>query len=110
MIFHVNGKDKQATFEEEDAQTNPEPRESYEYNTTVDTEPPVFENNEEEETIVYQGISRKKFAAYIVLTAVLSLIIGFYVGSLNLFCTKQNIANATTSRIPAQNQVVQRNL
>ena len=98
----------QAIFEEEDAQTNPEPRESYEYNTTVDTEPPVFENNEEEETIVYQGISRKKFAAYIVLTAVLSLIIGFYVGSLNLFGTKQNIANATTSRIPAQNQVVQK--
>lgn len=98
----------QATFEEEDAQMNPEPRESYEYNTTVDTEPPVFENNEEEETIVYQGISRKKFAAYIVLTAVLSLIIGFYVGSLNLFGTKQNIANATTSRIPAQNQVVQK--
>ena len=29
----------QATFEEEDAQTNPEPRESYEYNTTVDTDP-----------------------------------------------------------------------
>lgn len=97
----------QATFEE-DAQTNPERRKSYEYNTTVDTEPPVLENNEEEETIVCQGISRKKIAAYIVLTAVLSLIIGFYVGSLNLFSTKLDIANAITSQIPAQNKVVQK--
>ena len=96
----------QATFEVENAQTNTEPQESYENNITNDAEKHISENYEEEETIV--GISHKKFAAFIVLTAILSLIIGFYVGNLNLFGTKQDIPSANISQIPASNKTVQK--